>query len=347
MGKRADISIEKRSAIITLMNENYSHHEIARKLNIPRTTVSHIIKHFLETGSLKPRKRTGRNKCTTDKEDRYIAYVSCKNRRLTAPEITAQFNESRDKGVSVSTVTRRLNQFGLHGRVAVKKPLLRPANKQKRLQWAKQHQTWSIRQWQKVLWSDESKFEIFGSHRRVYVRRRVGERMRDDCVVPTVKHGGGSLMIWGCFGNSKVGDLVEITGKLDKEGYLAILRDHALPNGLSLIGRGFVFQQDNDPKHSSKLCKGYLEEQHRRRKVNVMEWPPQSPDLNPIELLWEHLDRELRKTCPTSKSDMLDKINITWNAIQADVLDKLVERMPRLCKAVIAAKGGYFDESKI
>ena len=81
-------------------------------------------------------------------------------------------------------------------RIAVRKPLLRPVNKQTRLQFAQEHVDWTIDQWQSVLWTDESKFELFGSHRRQYVRRKVNERFKPDCIVPTVKHGGGSVMVW-------------------------------------------------------------------------------------------------------------------------------------------------------
>lgn len=89
----------------------------------------------------------------------------------------------------------------------MKKPLLREVNRKKRLARAKEHRRWTIAEWKKVLWSDESKFEIFGNKRKIYVRRKVNERFSKNCIVPTVKHGGGSVMVWGCFGDSRVGIL--------------------------------------------------------------------------------------------------------------------------------------------
>ena len=93
------------------------------------------------------------------------------------------------------------------GRVAVRKPFVRWQNKKKRLAWAMKHHQWTTENWKKVLWTDESKFEIFDSSRRVFVRCRVGKRMVPQCVTPTVKHGGGSVMIWGSFAGFRVGDL--------------------------------------------------------------------------------------------------------------------------------------------
>ena len=96
--------------------------------------------------------------------------------------------------------------------------------------------------------SDESEFQIFGSNRRVFVWRRVCERMISG-VVPTVKHGGGGVMVCGCFAGDIVCDLFRIQGTLNQHGYHSILQRYAIPSGLHLVGQSFVIQQDNDPTH--------------------------------------------------------------------------------------------------
>lgn len=171
--------------------------------------------------------------------------------------------------------------------------------------------------------------------------------MNTDCVVPTVKHGGGSVLVWGSFAGKRVGDLIRIEGILNKEGYLKILQENAVPNGLELVGHGFVLQQDNDPKHSSKLCRGYANELEKEGKLVNMLWPAQSPDLNPIELLWDELDREVRKMRPHNHKHLWQCLQECWTNIKAETLEKLINRMPRVCKAVINADGGYFEEAKI
>lgn len=72
-----------------------------------------------------------------------------------------------------------------------------------------------------------------------------------------------------------------------------------------------------------------------------MVWPAQSPDLNPIELLWEELDRKIRLDCPTSSGDLWEKLQKAWSSLQQEQIDKLIYRMPRVVEAVIAAKGGF------
>ena len=132
------------------------------------------------------------------------------------------------------------------------------------------HHQWTTENWKKVLWTNESKFEIFGSSRRVFVRRRVGERTVPQCVTPTVKHGGGSVMIWGSFAGSRVGDLHRVTGTLNQKGYQSILQRHVIPSGLHLVGQGFILQQDNDPKHTSSRCQNYLRRKEQDGRLQSM-----------------------------------------------------------------------------
>ena len=183
-----------------------------------------------------------------------------------------------------------------------------------------------------MLWTDKFKFEVFGSHRRTFVRRRTSEKMLEEWLTPSVKHRGDNVMVWGCFGAGKVGDLYKVKGIFNKER-------HSLPCGQGLIRANFLLQQDNDPKHTSKLCKNYLGKKQSAGILSVMEWPAQSPDLNPIELLWEQLDRMVHKKCPSSQSNLWEVVQEAWGEFFSDYLNKLTARMPKVCKAVIAANG--------
>ena len=109
--------------------------------------------------------------------------------------------------------------------------------------------------------------------------------MLEECLTPSVKHGGGNVLVCGCFGG-KVGDLYRVKGILKKEGYHSILQSHAIPCGQRLIVANFLLQQDNDPKHSSKLCNNYLGKRQSAGFMSIMEWPAQSLKLNPFELLY-------------------------------------------------------------
>ena len=130
--------------------------------------------------------------------------TSKRQRSFTAPDIQQDLTITRYASVSITTVQRRLREYDLKECIAAKKPFFRKQNKIKRLKWAREHRNWSVKYWSQVLFSDESKFKIFQEKRRKFVRRLVNERMIDQCIISTVKHGGSSVMVWGFFAADKV-----------------------------------------------------------------------------------------------------------------------------------------------
>lgn len=238
MAKGKQIGNEKRAAIWVLYKEGYSEREISKKDSVSPKGVHITIIRKRETGELSDRRRSGRPKATTSAEDRFIVTTSKCNRRLTAPEIT-QINEIRQKKVSVTTVKTRLLTAGLKDCVAMKKPLLRPMHKQNDLLG---HENMKAADVNSRLEKRKSKFAIFGSM-RIFVRRRSRERVDEQCIVPTVKHRGGSVMVWGCFTGETVGDLVKIEDTMKKEEYFKILQDNALPSRSRIVGQNLIFQR--------------------------------------------------------------------------------------------------------
>ena len=156
-----------------------------------------------------------------------------------------------------------------------------------------------------------------------------------------VKHGGGNIQVWGCFSFNGIGSLYKMKGNLEQKQYHSILQRHAIPSGKRLCGRGFTLLQDNDPKHSSNLYKTYLKNKERQGELKLMEFPPQSPDVNPIEHLWDHLKREKIRHAATSKERLWEVLCQCWNSIEASTLQNLVKSMPKRVQAILKAKGGH------
>jgi hypothetical protein len=199
-----------------------------------------------------------------------------------------------------------------------------------------------VEDWKRVLWSDETKINRIGSDGKVYVWKQQGESLSDRTTIPTVKHeGGNNLMVWGCMGWNGVGKLVEVQGKMNAEQYCEILEDGMVESfeKLEMEEGERIFQQDNDPKHTSKRAQKWFEDNN----IQVLEWPAQSPDLNPIEHLWEHLKRQLLKydTPPKGVHELWDRLEEEWDKISPEVCQNLIESMPRRIKAVIKANGGH------
>ncbi|GFT87191.1 transposable element Tc1 transposase [Trichonephila clavipes] len=233
------------------------------------------------------------------------------------------------------TVRRVLKKAGYNGRVARKKPLIGKRNRVKRLKFAKEHILKPRHFGNEVIFSDESKFNIFGSDGHRMVWRKPNTSHHPKHTIPTVKHGGGSVMVWGCMAASRVGKLVFIDGIMHKMAYLNVLQNNLKESADKLgLGSNFIYQQDNDPKHTAFVVKEWLL-YHCRNQLNT---PPQSPDLNVIENLWSHLERAVQKHQITSKEQLKSVLQEEWLNIAPETTRHLVESMPRRLEAVISAK---------
>jgi hypothetical protein len=104
-------------------------------------------------------------------------------------------------------------------------------NRKVRLNFAKNYINWTVKDWEKVLWTDESKYCLFGSDGRRYVRRPDNHRNDPRYMTGTVKHGGGNVMVYSAFSASAVGPLVKIDGIMDGLMFKDILEKHTVPYG--------------------------------------------------------------------------------------------------------------------
>ena len=235
-----------------------------------------------------------------------------------------------------TTISAALHQSGLYGRVARRKPLLSKRHMTACLEFAKRHLKDSQTMRNKILWSDETKIELFGLNAKRHVWRKPGTTHHLANTIPTVKHGGGSIMLWGCFSAAGTGRLVRIEGRMNAAMYRDILDDNLLQSALDLgLGRRFIFQQDNDPKHTAKITKEWL----RDNSVNVLEWPSQSPDLNPIEHLWRDLKMAVHRRSPSNLMELERFCKEEWEKLPKNSYAKLVASYSKRLEAVIAAKG--------
>lgn len=327
MGRGRHCSREMRILIKRLIQERKTYKDIQEILNCSAKMISNALKW-----EEKPETR-GRKRATTKKGDSRIVRLSKKHPFLSSKHIKSSLNLN----VSTSTVRRRLIEANLHARSPRKVPLLTKRHIKQRLIFAKEHADWPLEKWRNILWSDESKVVLFGCKgRREYVRRPAGAAFMPQYTIKTVKHGGLSLMVWGCFSYNGVGPIIEIVGIMNKEYYLKkVLQEVMYPYASDTMPLRWVFQQDNDPKHTSKVVKEWF----RVNKVNVLPWAAQSPDLNPIENLWTDIKNAVSDQKPTTKSQLWNVVQSAWNNIPIERCQALVDSMPRRCEAVIRNKG--------
>lgn len=289
--------------------------------------------------------RSGAPKKLSPREARDMALLVRKGEVKTAVQATQVMNSRRQDPVSSNTVRRALREARLKAVKKVKKPMLSARHRKVRLNWALRHRDWTVADWKKVIWSDESKINRICSDGIQYAWIDDTDKLCDSMVIPTLKYGGGNIMVWGCFTWFGVGNIHIIQGLMNAQMYCDILSSSLVPtlDALFMINDqatsgDILFQQDNDPKHTSRLAKEWFD----GHNVVVMDWPAQSPDLNPIENLWSILKRRLGsyKSDANGVHELWDRVKKEWQNISVTECRRLVESMPRRIEAVIKARGG-------
>ncbi|QRV81331.1 Transposable element Tcb2 transposase [Ceratobasidium sp. AG-Ba] len=330
-------SPELRARILALRETGMGIYMISTKLGIPPSTVSKTCTRFAKTRSYHSnRAKSGRPRKLRHADAKFLALSLSRNRLSTA----AQLRRDYFPHVSNNTVRRRLKELGIYNYARRRVPFLKTRHVKARRGWADDHATWTASEWRRVIFSDESKFNIFGSDGPPRCWRRPGLSLDPTYTRKTVKHGGGSVMVWGCITAKGVGRLYRIDGRLTAARYTKIL-DSELPgtiHGHSLRPRQVIFQQDNDPKHAATHTQEWL----RRHKLSVLSWPASSPDMNIIENVWDFLDRRVRMHSPLpSRADSLWEIlQEEWNGIPQLYIDKLYESMVHRVEELIERDGG-------
>ncbi|KAI4889011.1 hypothetical protein NFI96_026972, partial [Prochilodus magdalenae] len=308
MGKTKELSQDLRVRIVDLHKAGMGYKKISKVLDVKVTTIGVIIRKFKEYNMTINRPRPGAPKKISP---RGVAMMlrTVRNRPATTRQELANDPEGSWDHSLQGNNWQHFAQQWIHI-----------------LQCPKEG----------FVWSDETKIELFGLNSTRHVWRKKNAAYDPKNTVPTVKHGGGSIMFWGCFSAKGTGLLHRITGKMDGAMYRTILRDNLLPSARDLkMGRGWVFQHDNDPKHTAKATKDWLKKNH----IKVMEWPSQSPDLNPIENLWRELKVRVAKRQPTNLHDLERICKEEWAKIPPGVCAKLVVNYNKRLTAVLANKG--------
>ncbi|GFW17222.1 transposable element Tc1 transposase [Trichonephila clavipes] len=295
--QRGQTSIELRKLIIKHKENGKSVREISEIVKRSHSTV-HDIKRYKTNNQVENKSKKAHNKIFTEADERYLVRKVKVNPFLSAPKLAIIAENKLGKKANPSTIRNVLHKKNLTGRKARQKPFISKRNQKVRREFAKERENKNLSYWKQVLLTDESKFNIFGSDGNPYVWRKSNEELRRQNLKLTVKHGGGSVMVWGSFSAAGLGTLHSIEGRVD--------------------------QNDNDPKHKAYRVRSWL----LYNCPQVMETPPQSPDIIPIENLWDHLNKKVREHAVSSKTELKRVLLQEWDNIQPNFCEKLVQSMP-------------------
>ena len=340
--ERRELTPTERARIWERYSCGHSVTAVAKHFKRPRSTVSSIINRVKKENRLDflTKRRPSPPKKTNDRQDRALVRYAVANPRVPLHSLATPSKS----GVKLNrnTVRKILKAYGKAKRVPRKKPWLREGNRKRRLTWTRVEKR-RKRNWNTVCWSDEVTFYVGENNNVFYVTRGANEEFQERNLRPTFKSGRTKVGVWSCFCGDNMGPLVIIPkgGTMTALRYIDVLKKHFIPfyrRMVSIYGPEVVMQEDNASWHKAGVVRKFLEKQN----VKYLSWPPQSPDLTPIENLWKQIKGRIGYMEERLKNvqDMEQALREVWLQITPASLLTLNRSMPRRLDAVIKNKGG-------
>ncbi|UYV73330.1 hypothetical protein LAZ67_10002755, partial [Cordylochernes scorpioides] len=308
--------------VIGLKRAGWSIRQIAADTHLGASTVHRLWRRWLEQGNVAIYRNVGATRVTSARVDRRILRQAVAAPQATCTAILQHVQDTLDHSISTRTISRRLVANGLHSCRPLRRLPLTPPNRRQRLEWCRARSTW-MTEWHKVVFSDESRFCLSNDSRRVRVWRRRGERSNPAAIVerPTVRQRG--IMVWGAIAYDSRSPLLRIQGTMTAQRYVDdVLRPVTLPYLQGVPNA--LYQQDNARPHTARISQQALQD------VQMLPWPPYSPDLSPIEHVWDIIGRRLHALPqPRSEDELWQMVEREWRAIPQDAIRTLIDSLPR------------------
>ncbi len=325
------------SVQIGMLTAGMSTRAVARELNVNFSTISRLQRRFRKFGSTSNRPLNRRPRVTTAAQDVHIQHLHLQDRLRPATRTAAATIGLHNQRISAQTVRNRLREAHLHARHPHRGLDLTAVRRRNRLEWANAHIRWRLALWRGVLFTDESRISLYRADGRQRVWRCVGERFAEVNVEDRVAHGGGGVMVWAgvCYGQWTQVHFID--GILNAQKY----RDENLrPIVVPFIhDHHLMLQHDNARPHVARICTQFLEVEN----IPVLAWPAYSPDMSPIEHVWDALDRHIRQRVlvPANIQQLRTAIEEEWTNIPQATINNLINSMRRRCVALREANGGH------
>lgn len=330
------VSARDRTKIHTFFEADWSRSEIAARLGLAYSTVCRV----LRGPETPPRHRLHPNRLVLGTPIRLRLREAALANRFTPFSVLAD-----EMGLDASEHVLRasLEREGL-GRFRTRiKPKTNPAIRAKRLEFARAHADWSAEDWKRVVWSDESAFRH--DYGKIWVTRPFGEPCDADAVT-NKDRGVKATLVWGQIHASGKRSLLiwdkELLGNVTAANYTQYMVPLLTQFRLELERDGYgpiTIMEDNAPPHRARLTR----DAHASAGNTLLDWPPHSPDLNPIENLWGLLKSKLSETRPDTARGIQDETTRLFHEIDASYFESLCNSMPNRMQLVLTGEGYPID----
>jgi len=309
--------------------------KLSEEMKRSRHTIYSFYKKWIATKTIRNLKnKCGRKSKLNAADSKRIEMFIEKHPHSNVREIT----QSLKLNCSNFPVRKVLKKLGFKNLRFKFKPILTESHRSIRLAYARKYSNWTVRQWKKVLFSDESSVQV-GKIYPTKIWMRPENRFKPGFYLPKKQdYGKRYVKVWSCFGYSGVGTLhfVDPTKRWSRHVYKQILNQNLIRDAKRLIGRDFIFQEDGDKVHHSKVCQTWK----RKNKIQLLDWPVASGDISPIENLWFDFKRRLYKENQPHNIEQFKLLaERIWKETKVSTCQSLIESMPRRLQAVIKNDG--------
>ncbi|GFW09456.1 transposable element Tcb2 transposase [Trichonephila clavipes] len=315
MSQRRRLPNSLRWRAVGWMEMGFSQADAARRLNVSRSVVQRLWDQYQSEDSVSRRPVPGRPRATTPAEDRFLALSARRRRTTTVPQLVCMQED-------------QLCAF------------LNERQRRNRLCWAREHVSWTQQQWASVLFTDESRFTMESDSGSLLIWREQRTRYHQSNTVERHSYRGGGILVWVGISLDGHTDLhVFHGGTVTGLRYRDEILDPYVRPCAAAIGNDFILMDDNARPHRARIVEEYLEDHGLER----MEWPARSPDLNPIEHLWDYLGREVAALNPPPRSlhELKQGLLCVWSSLPIPVSDNLINSMGNLCRQCIQVRDGH------
>lgn len=326
----AHLSFMERAGIIVMHKLGFAKADIVRWIGHDVRTIDHWISHYEEHGNVEDEQRSGRPPALEDETNEAIISLAEERKFITPKNIRTELQLS----VSTRTIRRRLDEEGLFGRVALVSYPFTSEHIEQRLAFANAHENWDETKWDTVLFSDET-YIVLGGVGQVWVQRPedtafLAPYMAQRDPFPE------KIGVWGCFSSQGVGAMRIIDDNMDSRVLTDTFNRFMLSTARRMwpVGQWYLLQ-DNAPYHASRETQTWL----HNHGIDCIDFPPYSPDLNPIENLWAYLKRRIELRCPSNITELRQMLVEEWERIDRHYLICLAHSMIDRCRAVISCRG--------
>lgn len=313
--------------VIQYAQHNISQRTLAKKYKCAPSTIAYILKLYKQTKNVIDRPRSGRPKKLNRHHKKRLSQAIDRQPNSTSDELAS--NLQRSTGINVTSRTirrerRNLKYYPVKEKIRFE---LTEIHKKKRVDFCRLHFGDNKHLW---CFSDEKIFTLSKTSNKLWIRRNTQIPHRP------VKNMKIQFHVWGCIWYNGRSELAFIDGNLNSKSYIKILEDYLLPSIPSHTQ--FTFQQDNAPSHSAKSTLKRLDE----LGINYLkDWPPYSPDLNPIEFVWSEMAREVAKESPQTAADLKNAIRLSWENFKKSDIQSYIDHFQNTMQRVIDTKGEF------